>query len=173
MPPRLIALAIVSCFLPFLTGCFLTGTTWAEANATKLQSPKVVGVIWPGSDRSNEGIIIRYNLDSDWRGQLQPWVFFRVPVSGNSLADSSYCMDVSGRDVADFDQSVGGKMPESMPRARLDIVGPGGRLPGGMKGFLPVDPQEPNGVVYEGITSDPKPLHTIFLKERPDGSLVR
>ena len=90
----------VSLLCPFLCGCYLTGTMWKEAGATRMNSPEIVGVIRPGTgDAPGGGIVVRYELDTEWRARQYPFVFLKVPLHGTSPADSPFCVSAGAHPV--------------------------------------------------------------------------
>jgi hypothetical protein len=144
---------------------------WREAKATRMRSPLVVGVVEPKAAGAGcHGIVVRYELDSNWRMRLHPYVYLLIPTDETLRPSWPFSYEGKSRTKEDILASIGDHQREDLRRTQLQYAAPTGKSPLNVKGFVPVDALRPEGPEGSSVSDFPE-FVVADLRRRPDGAL--
>ena len=111
---------------------------WQEAKTTQLENPRIIGVIHSAQKGSPDQLVIRYDLESNFRSQLNPETFVLVPIE---LRDDSCIVQASGQTEKGILAKLTPTQHESLTHMHVTTT----RSPDHTKGYAPSDPAQPLG----------------------------
>jgi hypothetical protein len=154
---------------PFLTGCVVTGTMWKEANATRMSYPQAVGTLCGDRPSRCRAIVVRYELDTNWRMRAHPDVYVRVPMAADSQPADPFRYKGGARTAEQIESALSDTERDALRHAKLELAG---SAPHQLTGFKALDPSHPDGG-SSLLGSSLPPVSVLVLQRQPDRSVRR